>query len=123
MMHIFLEVKDSLIDAAWSIKYGTVVSLSEQQLLDCTSTASYGNTGCDGGSVDALFYYMLYNPVYKESDYPYMSGYGQVAFRFLLIFIKKSSFLFFFTKFTTNFKRISIVVRTLWIRRASLTLR
>jgi C1A family cysteine protease len=47
---------------------GELLSLSEQQLVDC---ATDGSSGCEGGSMDAAFTYTESNPLQLESDYPY----------------------------------------------------
>jgi C1A family cysteine protease len=51
------------------IKTGTLLSLSEQQLVDCSKT--YGNLGCNGGQMDAAFNYAKANKMELESDYAY----------------------------------------------------
>uniref|UniRef100_A0A224XFN1 Putative cathepsin l-like proteinase n=1 Tax=Panstrongylus lignarius TaxID=156445 RepID=A0A224XFN1_9HEMI len=52
------------------LKNGKLISLSEQNLIDCTK--SYGNDGCKGGFVDASFRYIKDNKgIDTEGSYPY----------------------------------------------------
>ena len=52
------------------MKQGQLVPLSEQNLIDCS--ASFGITGCHGGTVDNAFKYIMgSNGINTESSYRY----------------------------------------------------
>jgi len=59
------------MEGAWSIATGNLVSLSEQQLVDCSYGLKYGNLGCNGGEMDAAFQYAIDSGMCTEDEYPY----------------------------------------------------
>ncbi|KAJ1523147.1 hypothetical protein ONE63_001040 [Megalurothrips usitatus] len=62
-------------------KTGKLVSLSEQNLVDCTNNDQYEMAGCDGGSMDAAFQYIADNKgIDSEASYPYTAEDGSCAY-------------------------------------------
>ncbi|KAJ8975094.1 hypothetical protein NQ317_002018 [Molorchus minor] len=58
------------LEGQYAIKYGSLVSLSEQDLVDCSVT--YGTAGCNGGWMALAYDYVKDNGISTESDYPYL---------------------------------------------------
>jgi C1A family cysteine protease len=63
------------VEGAWFVAKNQLVSLSEQQLVDCAG--SEGNQGCNGGLMDYAFQYLIkYGGSALESDYKYTARDG-----------------------------------------------
>lgn len=61
------------VESAWAIKHNTLYNLSEQELIDCSSE----NHGCEGGSMDLAFQYIIDNGLCSNFSYPYTAEDGQ----------------------------------------------
>ena len=66
------------IEGAYAIKSGNLISLSEQQLVDCST--KQGNEGCNGGLMDFAFQYAEEAALETEADYPYQGSDEKCAF-------------------------------------------
>jgi len=60
------------MEGGWQIASGNLLSLSEQQLVDCSTR----NNGCNGGSMALAFNYESTVNVASESSYPYTARDG-----------------------------------------------
>jgi C1A family cysteine protease len=59
------------LEGAYFLKYGNLLSFSEQELVSCDTTDS----GCNGGWMDNAFEYITANGgITTEDQYPYTSG-------------------------------------------------
>lgn len=61
------------VESAWAIKHNTLYNLSEQELIDCSTQ----NHGCEGGSMDLAFQYIIENGLCSNISYPYTAEDGQ----------------------------------------------
>jgi len=58
------------VESAWALAGNALVSLSEQQLVDCSK--AQGNQGCQGGLMDNAFNYIIaQKSICTEDSYPY----------------------------------------------------
>jgi KDEL-tailed cysteine endopeptidase len=67
------------IEGRHAISSGQLLSLSEQQLVDCSK--SFGNLGCRGGEMDSAFKYAEQNALELESVYPYKGVGGTCQYK------------------------------------------
>ena len=60
------------LESAHLIKYGSLQTYAEQQLVDCAG--AFDNHGCNGGLPSQAFEYIMYNGgLASEADYPYFA--------------------------------------------------
>jgi len=65
------------IEGAHALAKKSLVSLSEQNLIDCTWDDPYDNTGCDGGDMREAMNYVIANKgIDTEDSYSYDDYYG-----------------------------------------------
>ncbi len=66
------------VEGAYAIATGALRSLSEQELVDCSSTE--GNKGCLGGNLDFAMQFIVKNGgLDAEEDYPYAARQNECA--------------------------------------------
>ena len=65
------------MEGAWAISRGELLSLSEQQLVDCST--KYINFGCNGGEMDHAFGYAIDNGMCEENDITYQAKSGSCS--------------------------------------------
>jgi len=60
------------LEGAWQLSSGNLVSMSEQQFVDCDT----GSSGCNGGLMDQAFGWAENQAIATESSYPYTARDG-----------------------------------------------
>merc|ERR1711998_763295 len=65
------------MEGRWFLKNKTLVSLSEQQCVDCSHNDQ--NAGCNGGLMDSAFKYAEGTAIETEAQYPYKGRDGTCA--------------------------------------------
>jgi cathepsin L len=64
------------LEGAWKIASGSLVSMSEQQLVDCSTGK---NQGCKSGDMDTAFKYVMKKHVCTEASYKYRYKQGECS--------------------------------------------
>jgi len=72
------------------IKNNTLISMSEQQLMDCSS--SYGNQGCNGGLMDDAFKYARDKGIMPDSVYSYKGKTGTCKYNTSQVIFKNKGY-------------------------------
>jgi len=68
------------VESHWALSSGALMSLSEQQLVDCAG--AFGNMGCNGGLPSQAFEYIKYvGGIEKGDDYRYTGRDGSCKFQ------------------------------------------
>jgi C1A family cysteine protease len=77
------------LEGAWEIATGKLVSISEQQLVDCSKPE--GDQGCQGGLMDDAFKYMEQNGMCTEESYSYEAKNGKCHAKKCTVGVPKGS--------------------------------
>lgn len=73
------------IEGHTQIKYGTLYSLSEQQIVDCDTTCH----GCHGGWQEYAMKYVQEKPLETETQYPYVGKDEACAYKYGNVVVQK----------------------------------
>ena len=65
------------VEGAWFIKTGELVSVSEQEIVDCCNSQNgFSGNGCNGGEMDDAFMFVSRKGLCAEKSYPYTAKDG-----------------------------------------------
>lgn len=67
---------NALVEALYKQKFKTEIDLSEQDLINCSSNKTYGNSGCNGGLISNALEYIKQNGVHLDATIPYTQSLG-----------------------------------------------
>jgi len=67
-----------VMESRWAIKSGTLLSLSEQEIVDCDRVN--GDDGCDGGDQENVFEWLKTHELELESAYKYTATDGKCKY-------------------------------------------
>ena len=68
------------LEGAHFVATGELISLSEQNLVDCAKGVRYLNFGCNGGLQQRAFKYTESHPLELEAEYPYTALDGDCSY-------------------------------------------
>ncbi|CAG9822448.1 unnamed protein product [Phaedon cochleariae] len=80
------------IEGQYFIKEGKLVSLSEQQMVDCATKETYKCGGCKGGYVNKALKYAADNGMMLENSYPYKAKHQSCQYNKSQVAVKTSSY-------------------------------
>jgi C1A family cysteine protease len=80
------------LEGAYFNAKGSLLSFSEQQLVDCAKGIKYLDFGCNGGMMDNAFKYWEDYGAMLESDYPYKAKDGDCAYNAALGKVNTNSY-------------------------------
>ena len=63
------------MESAHALKKKKLTTLSVQEIIDCSTP--YGNIGCNGGTPDYVYNYIIDLLVSTDADYPYTGSQGR----------------------------------------------